>query len=245
MENEYQIWSHKPIALVRTVYSGGVTSSVDIYYILTDHLNTPRKVTNSTGTVLWSWQSNAFGSTPADMDVDGDGTNFQFNLRFPGQFFDTESGQHYNYFRDYEPATGRYLESDPIGLRGDWNTYLYVGGNPLSSIDLLGLCSIKVCESSGYLPSYPNTLTCLKWRFRSCYKDKSCSAKCQKFKRICIDNLWLYDALDFFTGGKYTLPLSEIINDEKNQASDACGRMALNCLKNCPDCEIDGSTINL
>ncbi|VAW35022.1 hypothetical protein MNBD_GAMMA01-2006 [hydrothermal vent metagenome] len=128
------IWlNNKPIAQIRT--TGGTSS---IYYILTDHLNTPRKVTNNSGTVLWSWNSDAFGTTLANQDVDNNGTDLEFNLRFPGQYFDKESGQHYNYFRDYEPGTGRYLESDPIGLRGGVNTFGYVFGNSINSFDPFG-----------------------------------------------------------------------------------------------------------
>ena len=58
-----------------------------------------------------------------------------FNLRFPGQYYDPETILHYNYFRDYDPTTGRYIESDPIGLEGGVNTYAYGEGNPLKNID--------------------------------------------------------------------------------------------------------------
>jgi RHS repeat-associated protein len=61
------------------------------------------------------------------------------NLRFPGQYYDQETGLHYNYFRYYDPETGRYITSDPVGLGGGLNTYAYVGSNPLSWIDSWGL----------------------------------------------------------------------------------------------------------
>jgi RHS repeat-associated protein len=61
------------------------------------------------------------------------------NLRFPGQQYDAETGLHYNYYRDYDPASGRYLQPDPIGLRGGTNPYGYVAGNPVTYLDSDGL----------------------------------------------------------------------------------------------------------
>jgi RHS repeat-associated protein len=62
-------------------------------------------------------------------------TTVAYNLRLPGQVFDGQAGLHQNYFRDYDPATGRYVESDPIGLTGCINTFAYADGNPISNAD--------------------------------------------------------------------------------------------------------------
>jgi RHS repeat-associated protein len=109
------------------------------YAVHADHLGTPRAITNSSYTEVWRWDSDPFGTTQANEDPDGDGTTLTYNLRFPGQYFDQETGLHYNYFRDYDPSTGRYIESDPIGLNGGLNTYTYVSGNPVNAVDPFGL----------------------------------------------------------------------------------------------------------
>lgn len=109
------------------------------YYVHTDHLDTPRLLTDNAGNAVWRWESLPFGEAPPDEDPDGDGNRVTFNLRFSGQYFDAETNLHYNYFRDYDPATGRYMQSDPIGLDGGIGTYSYVGGNPLNWSDPLGL----------------------------------------------------------------------------------------------------------
>ena len=108
-------------------------------YLHPDHLGSPRTGTDNTGTVVWTWAGEAFGSALADEDPDNDLTDTVVNLRFPGQYFDDETGMHYNYFRDYDPAIGRYVESDPIGLVGGLNTYSYALNRPASAIDPLGL----------------------------------------------------------------------------------------------------------
>ncbi len=104
-----------------------------ITYLHTDHLATARMATDEAGKVVWKWDGEAFGNKAP---VTNNGTTI--NLRFPGQQYDEETGLYYNYFRYYDPATGRYITSDPIGLWGSINTYGYVYGNPLVYFDLDG-----------------------------------------------------------------------------------------------------------
>ena len=100
---------------------------------MTDHLNAPTAVTDQNKAVVWEGHRKPFGETEVTVAA------IEQNIRFPGQYFDSETGLHYNYFRDYDPGTGRYLQSDPIGLEGGINTYAYVNGNPLYWFDLFGL----------------------------------------------------------------------------------------------------------
>jgi RHS repeat-associated protein len=125
------------------------TATTEVYYIHADHLGTPRKITRPVDNkAVWSWEPEAFGNSLPDQNPSGLG-NFVFSLRFPGQYYDKENGLFYNYFRDYDPKTGRYIESDPIGLNGGINTYGYVSGNPVNWIDPTGLIFI---DPTGTIP---------------------------------------------------------------------------------------------
>jgi RHS repeat-associated protein len=118
-------------------------TSITTYYVHTDHLGTPRKITRpSDNSLMWRWDPDTFGSVAPNQNPSGLGT-FIYNLRFPGQYYLAESGLHYNYHRTYDPQTARYIESDPIGLAGGINTYAYVGGNPISNVDPLGLITFQ------------------------------------------------------------------------------------------------------
>ena len=135
---EETVWfGDTPVATLQPNGSGGV----NVFYIHTDHLNTPRRISRPIdNVVVWRWDSDPFGAAAANEDADGDGTVFAYNLRLPGQYFDGETGLNYNMARDYDPAVGRYVESDPVGLRGgSYSTYAYAGGNPLTLSDPLGL----------------------------------------------------------------------------------------------------------
>lgn len=110
------------------------TTGTQTAYVYADQLGTPRLLRSaSNGSVLWQWSNaEAFGAS----SVMG---TWAYNLRFPGQYYDKESGLHYNWNRYYDPTRGRYTQSDPIGLEAGINTYSYVGGNPLSYTDPDGL----------------------------------------------------------------------------------------------------------
>lgn len=142
-------------AIQETVYLFGqpiaVLKGTEVFNVHADHLGSPRKITSQAGTIVWQWQDKPFGDSPVNQDPDGNGVAFEYNLRFPGQYFDVETGLHYNLNRYYDPQTGRYITSDPIGLEGGLNTYAYVGGNPLSFIDPKGLCLEDACIVEGVL----------------------------------------------------------------------------------------------
>lgn len=120
----------------------GAGAAQKLYYIEADALGTPRVVIDPVRNLaVWRWDlvGEAFGDNAPEQDVDADGAAFVLDMRFPGQRYDSATGMHYNYFRDYDPGTGRYVQSDPIGLAGGLSTYAYAFVNPLRLTDALGL----------------------------------------------------------------------------------------------------------
>ena len=146
----------------------GMFRNSKFFAIHSDHLGTPRLMTDSLNKPVWQWPYSAFGNNkPTGIlkptaTAAGAFTNqpvllatqnpaATLDLRFPGQMADVETGLFYNYFRSYQPSQGRYTQGDPIGLAGGLNRFGYVGGNALSRIDPLGLAQCFYDVAGGLL----------------------------------------------------------------------------------------------
>ncbi|WP_309243369.1 RHS repeat-associated core domain-containing protein [Caballeronia sp. CLC5] len=112
-----------------------------IGYYQCDHLGTPQEITDAQGEVAWSAHYKAWGEAKEAISTAARRAGISNPLRFQGQYHDHETGLHYNRNRYYDPATGRYLSKDPIGLAGGFNYYQYANANPVGGIDPLGLTS--------------------------------------------------------------------------------------------------------
>jgi len=136
-----------------------------VAYYHTDHLKTPQSMTDANGNIVWNADYKPFGQANLPNETVGN------NLRFPGQYYDIETGLHYNWHRYYDPSTGRYLSSDPIGLRGGLNTFLYALSTPTMLTDYQGLspqCRSGWCSAfyKGY--NTPRCLDCDPWETTLC-----------------------------------------------------------------------------
>ncbi|MCZ8257732.1 MAG: RHS repeat-associated core domain-containing protein, partial [Polaromonas sp.] len=135
------IYLGNPVGVIKqTGTAAGSDIAISLYNISTDQIGVPRIITRqSDEAVVWRWDATEpFGATAPDQNPSSLGS-FSFNQRLPGQVFDAESGLFQNWNREYNPRIGRYMQSDSIGLAGGINTFAYVGGDPLSFADSLGL----------------------------------------------------------------------------------------------------------
>jgi RHS repeat-associated protein len=132
-----------------TLWLGGIavatlrpsgSSGVNAFYVHVDHLGSPKAVTRPTdNAIVWRWDQDPYGTAAPDQNPSGFGVFF-YNVRFPGQYYDVESGLVYNGARYYDQQSGRFIQSDPIGLDGgSYSTYAYANGNPLTFSDPTGL----------------------------------------------------------------------------------------------------------
>ncbi|WP_232109590.1 RHS repeat domain-containing protein, partial [Pseudomonas juntendi] len=135
----YEPGSYAPLARVDQVEGEGQK----VYYFHTDQIGAPLELTDSDGKIVWQATYRSWGAIE-NLAVN----QVEQNLRFPGQYFDSEAGLHYNTFRFYDAELGRFLSQDPIGLAGGVNVYLYAE-NPVQQIDPLGWCSTKLGNSMG------------------------------------------------------------------------------------------------
>jgi RHS repeat-associated protein len=127
----YEPGTFRPLAML----DGEGPLKAEPFYYQLDHLGTPQELTDYSGEIMWSAKYRAYGNL-ATLDI----AEIDNPLRFQGQYFDAETGLHYNRHRYYNPGTGRYLTPDPIKLAGGLNNYQYVP-NPTGWVDPLGLSS--------------------------------------------------------------------------------------------------------
>ncbi|MCC4592559.1 hypothetical protein LL974_15585 [Xanthomonas campestris pv. cannae] len=236
----------------------GVLAKTTLRYVQPDHLGTPRAVIDPVRDVaIWRWdlKGEAFGATAPDQDPDKDGTAFVFDMRFPGQRYDALSGLNQNYFRDYEPGTGRYVQSDPIGLQGGVATYSYGGSNVLASIDPLGLINDNQLPSqqqiqaeTEYSRQRQKSMSQLTQTYQEMLKKNvrgtdqffHCLAACRAAKasgnpQLVLDQMQNKEIRDFVLNlaGKYgdkKLPIPEMLKD--NAADMAVNRVGASCPSN-------------
>lgn len=191
----------------------------ELLAIHTDHLNTPRRLTDHNGQPAWQWPVSGFGevepSTPAtgwirprlgDAGEIPNTTQISFDLRYPGQQYDKETGLYYNHHRTYDPfLTVGYMEADPLGLNAGWNRFGYVGGNALGTTDPNGLWGQVVAQGG------------------------------VQILRVCAK--FLKEALAALTGAAAGKVIVEVVDCEKD---NSCPPSA------CPPCRtIDGRVISV
>jgi RHS repeat-associated protein len=215
-----------PVAVVDGVNAASPT----LYYVHTDHLGRPARMVAQNWAWAWDVIYSPFGAVSAIWD----GTS-KLDMRFPGQWFQLESGLAYNWHRHYDATIGRYVQADPIGLRGGKNLFSYVNQNPLAYTDADGLEAIAAMSRYGWGldPAEGPQLECAWAAFRANFSDMTtantvgadkyfhCKANCAASK--CGDfgrrqACFISDAREF-TDDYFKDPYKRLIGDSKVPAS--------------------------
>lgn len=179
---EYVWFQDTPLAVLEGDVLPGQAVAQRTLYLYADHLDTPRVAIDRQGRQRWSWLSEPFGHSLPVQDPLGFGP-VELNLRMPGQYHDSSTGLLYNWHRFYEAGVGRYTQSDPIGLAGGINTYMYAEGNPATKVDPQGLAACIADYSTGKIKCLSDDLTSpLELPFSSgnnnipnCHMNSTCS----------------------------------------------------------------------
>ncbi|VAW74333.1 hypothetical protein MNBD_GAMMA15-1337, partial [hydrothermal vent metagenome] len=211
-----------------------------LYYAHLDPLGTPQALTDEAGTTVWTAVYDPYGKVMVNEDPDGDGNIIEFNARFPGQYYDQETGLYYNYFRYYDPQTGRYVTADPLGVVPDPNAtqsnlnhlYVYANNNPVNLTDPYGLLPGmplpnggpfgSVCGSGSGATFIPDG------RFKdACRKHDECYGTCGKTKEqcdleLCTNGACLYG---FLLDGALSGPSKRAYDEaQKENGCDDCNK---------------------
>jgi RHS repeat-associated protein len=158
---------------------GGMWHS-SLYFYHADQLGTPIAMTDANGGLVWQAEYLPFGDLwELPLSVVSN------NLRFPGQYLDSETGLHQNGFRDYSSPLGRYVEADPIGLAGGLNLYAYAAGSPTRKTDRRGLDNVG-CDTFDESVQTPCRLECCAIH-DECYDRNKCSCESWKAGRTPCD----------------------------------------------------------
>jgi len=138
-----RLWRCVLLVLCIAVPVGKVTAGSTLYFVHNDHRGAPVALTDKDQAVVWTADYKPFGEAVVDEDPDGDGEDITLNIRLPGQYIDKETGLYYNYYRDYDPSLGRYIQADPRGINLDFSDpqrqIAIDAGVPISDDDPFGL----------------------------------------------------------------------------------------------------------
>jgi RHS repeat-associated protein len=170
-------WSTDPVFMKQ---------GTEYYWYHNDHLGTPQKLTTTSGAVVWSAKYTSFLEATVDASL-----TIENNLRAPGQYFDAETGLHYNYHRYYNFNTGRYLKIDPINtILKEKHPFLYANNQPINFIDPYGLKDFNPVPPSGcsYYGDRCKAGVCNdeKEDMYACYAEDCCKAFGDNPKANCV-----------------------------------------------------------